>query len=53
MYVAAMITAVRILKMLRKCSFLISFSAGYTGSSFMKGKKILPNHNTSQQAYLK
>ena len=38
MYVAAMITGVRILKMLRKCSFLISFSAGYTRPSFYERK---------------
>ncbi len=32
-------------------SFLISFSIGYTGPSFMKGKEIIPSHNSSRQQH--
>src|SRR4029434_5622305 len=34
-------------------SFLISFSIGYTGASFTKGKEIMPSHNSLRQQHLK
>ena len=54
--VAARIRALQILYMPRKGAsmpLLISFSIGYTGPSFRKGKEIIPSQNSLRQEHFK